>query len=154
LFSLVHIFPSRLGTSIWWRPGALLISPFNVKWRCSTQAGGVEGSKFCLFSVALPARCVSSVSPRFHFRKHAFCFLPLAAILESPKVYFLTSRLTNNLIMSVKKVFVFFFKKSIYNPCEINPDHHFLGKSITSMMIREMKKERGSTKESGELFMS
>jgi hypothetical protein len=30
-------------------PGALLASPFNVKWRFSVQAGGVEGSKFCLF---------------------------------------------------------------------------------------------------------
>jgi hypothetical protein len=46
------------------------------------QAGGVEGSKFCLFSVALPARCVSSISPSFHYRRLAFCFLPLAAILE------------------------------------------------------------------------
>jgi hypothetical protein len=43
----------------------------------------VEGSKFCLFFVTLTARCVSSISPRFHFRRHAFCFLPLAAILES-----------------------------------------------------------------------
>jgi hypothetical protein len=41
---------------------ALLVSPFNVKWRCSAQAGGVEGSKFCLFSVVLPVRCVSSIS--------------------------------------------------------------------------------------------
>jgi hypothetical protein len=47
-------------------------------------AGGVEGSKFCLFLVVLPARCVSSISPRFHYGRHAFCFLPLAAILESP----------------------------------------------------------------------
>jgi hypothetical protein len=39
--------------------------------------------KFCLFLVALPARCVSTVSPRSHFRRLAFCFLPLAAILES-----------------------------------------------------------------------
>jgi hypothetical protein len=30
-------------------PGALLVSLFNVKWRCSAWAGGVEGSKFCLF---------------------------------------------------------------------------------------------------------
>jgi hypothetical protein len=29
----------------------------------------------------------SSVSPRFYFRKHAFCFLPLVAILESPKIF-------------------------------------------------------------------
>jgi hypothetical protein len=63
--------------------GALLISPFNVKWRYSALAGGVEGSKFCLFSVVLPARCVSSISLRFHYRRHAFCFLSLAAILES-----------------------------------------------------------------------
>jgi SNF family Na+-dependent transporter len=46
-------------------------------------AGGVEGSKFCLSLVVLPARCVSSISPRFHYRRLAFCFLPLAAILES-----------------------------------------------------------------------
>jgi hypothetical protein len=65
-------------------PGALLVSPFNMKWRCFVPAGGVEGSKFCLFSVVLPARCVSSVSPRFHYRRHSFCFLPLATILESP----------------------------------------------------------------------
>jgi hypothetical protein len=47
------------------------------------QAGGVERSMFCLFSLLLPARCVSSISPRFHYRRHAFCFLPLATILES-----------------------------------------------------------------------
>jgi hypothetical protein len=62
---------------------ALLVSPFNVKWRCYVQAGGVEESKFCLFSVVFPVRCISSVSPRFYSRGHAFCFLPLAAILES-----------------------------------------------------------------------
>jgi hypothetical protein len=45
--------------------------------------GGVEESKFCLFSVVFPVRCISSISPRFYFRRHAFCFLPLAAILES-----------------------------------------------------------------------
>jgi hypothetical protein len=64
-------------------PGALLVSPFNMKWRFSAPAGGVEGSKFCLFSVILPAKCVSSVSPRFHYKRLSFCFLPLAAILES-----------------------------------------------------------------------
>jgi hypothetical protein len=66
--------------------GALLVSPFNVKWRFSALAGGVEGSKFCLFSVVLPARFVS-VSPRFHYRRHAFCFLPLAAILEFLEIF-------------------------------------------------------------------
>jgi hypothetical protein len=63
--------------------GALLVSPFNVKWRFSALAGGVEGSKLCLFSVIMPAKCVSSVSPRFHYRRLTFCFLPLAAIFES-----------------------------------------------------------------------
>jgi hypothetical protein len=63
--------------------GALLVSPFNVKWGCYAWAGGVEESKFCLFSVVFPVRCISSVSPRFYFRKHTFCFLPVAAILES-----------------------------------------------------------------------
>jgi hypothetical protein len=56
-----------------------------MKWRCSAQAGGVEESKFCLFSVVFPVRCISSVSPRFYFRRHAFCFLSLAAILDSPQ---------------------------------------------------------------------
>jgi hypothetical protein len=64
-------------------PGALLVSPFNVKWRFSALAGGMEGSKLCLFSVIMPAKCVSSFSPRFHYRRLAFCFLLLAAILES-----------------------------------------------------------------------
>jgi hypothetical protein len=63
--------------------GNLLVSPFNVEWGCYAQAGGVEESNFCLFLVIFPARCISSISPRFYFRKHAFCFLPLAAILES-----------------------------------------------------------------------
>jgi hypothetical protein len=67
---------------------ALLVSPFNVRWRFSAPAGGVEGSKFCLFSVIMPAKCVSSVSPRFHYRRLAFCFLPLAAILESSTIIF------------------------------------------------------------------
>jgi hypothetical protein len=44
-------------------PGAFLVSPFNMKWRFSVPAGGVEGSKFCLFSVILPEKCVSSISP-------------------------------------------------------------------------------------------
>jgi hypothetical protein len=63
--------------------GALLVSPFNMKWRCSEPAVGVEESKFCLFLVVLSERCVSSISPRFHYRRHTFCFLPLATILES-----------------------------------------------------------------------
>jgi hypothetical protein len=46
-------------------------------------AGSVEGSKLCLFSVIMPAKCVSSIFSRFHYGRLAFCFLPLAAILES-----------------------------------------------------------------------
>jgi hypothetical protein len=62
---------------------------FTVKWGCYAQAGGVEQSKFCLFLVVFPVRCISSVSPRVYFRRHAFCFLPLAAILEfSPSWFF------------------------------------------------------------------
>jgi hypothetical protein len=38
--------------------------------------------------VVFPARCISSISPRFYFRKHAFCLLPLVAILESPEQNF------------------------------------------------------------------
>jgi hypothetical protein len=38
--------------------------------------------------VIMPAKCVSSISPRFHYRRVAFCFLPLAAILESPTYIF------------------------------------------------------------------
>jgi hypothetical protein len=64
-------------------PGALIVSPFKVKWRFSAPTGGVEGSKLCLFSVIMPTKCVSGVSPRFYYRKLAFCFLPLATILES-----------------------------------------------------------------------
>jgi hypothetical protein len=36
----------------------------------------------------MPAKCVSSVSPRFHYRRVAFCFLPLAAILEFSARFF------------------------------------------------------------------
>jgi hypothetical protein len=57
-------------------PGAILVSPFNMKWRFSASAGGVEGSKLCLFSVIMPAKCVSSGFPRFHYRRLTFCFLP------------------------------------------------------------------------------
>jgi hypothetical protein len=63
--------------------GVLLVSPFNVEWGCYAWGEGVEESKFCLFSVVFLVRCISSVTPRFYFRRHVFCFLPLAAILES-----------------------------------------------------------------------
>jgi hypothetical protein len=68
--------------------GDLLVSPFTVEWRFYVQAGGVVVLEFYLFLVVFPARCISSVSPRFYFRKHAFCFFPLVAILESPIISF------------------------------------------------------------------
>jgi hypothetical protein len=68
---------------------SLLVSPFNVEWGCYAQAGGVEVSEFCLFLAVFPVSCISSISPRFYFRKHAFCFLPLVAILESQENNFL-----------------------------------------------------------------
>jgi hypothetical protein len=40
---VVRIFPSHLGTAVSGSVGALLVSPFNVKWECYAQAGGVEG---------------------------------------------------------------------------------------------------------------
>jgi hypothetical protein len=62
---------------------ALLVSPFNVERGCYVRAGVVEVSEFCLFLMVFPARCISSISPRFYFRKRASCFLPLVAILDS-----------------------------------------------------------------------
>jgi hypothetical protein len=80
---VVCIFPSSLELASG-GVGALLVSPFNVEWGCYAQAGDVEESEFCLFSVVFPVRCISSISLRFYFRKHAFCFLPLVTILEFP----------------------------------------------------------------------
>jgi hypothetical protein len=71
--------------------GAFLVSLFNVEWGCYAWAGVVEVLEFCLFLVVFPARCISRVSLRFYFRKHAFCFLPLVAIFSS---YFLTLRIS------------------------------------------------------------
>jgi hypothetical protein len=71
--------------------GSLLVSPFNVVWEWYAQAGGVEVLEFCFFLVVFPAMCISSFSPRVYFRKHAFCFLPLVAILESPTTEFDTT---------------------------------------------------------------
>jgi hypothetical protein len=65
-----------------------LVSLFTVEWGCYAWAGSVEKSEFCLLLVVFPVRCISSVSPRFYFRKHTFCFLPLVAILESLKCLF------------------------------------------------------------------
>jgi hypothetical protein len=62
-----------------------------MEWGCYAWARGVEESEFYLFLVVFPARCISSVSPRFYFRKHTFCFLPLVTILESLCAAFSTS---------------------------------------------------------------
>jgi hypothetical protein len=96
LWEVCVLLSSPCGQAVWVLPsggsmGALLVSLFNVKWRCYAQTGRVEESKFCFFSVVFPVRYISSVSPRFYFRKHAFCFLPLAAM-------FLISSLTSSVI--------------------------------------------------------
>jgi hypothetical protein len=70
---VVCVFPSRWVLASGGSVEALLVSPFNIKWGCYAWAGGVEESKFCLFSVFFPIRCTSSIFPRFYFRKHAFC---------------------------------------------------------------------------------
>jgi hypothetical protein len=101
-------------------PGALLVSPFNMKWRFSVLAGGVEGSKLCLFSVIIPAKCVCSVSPRFHYRRLAFCFLPLATILESP-------------------AFCFYSLLIFHSFCSLNRDEN-TKTGITNMIIRRNTK--------------
>jgi hypothetical protein len=67
--------------------GALLFSPFNMEWRFYAQAGSVEESKFFLFLVVVPVRCIHSISPRFYFRRQTFCFLPLAAIFSLAFLY-------------------------------------------------------------------
>jgi hypothetical protein len=92
--------------------GALLVSLFNVEWGCSAQAGGMEGPKFCLFSVVLPVRCISNVSSRFYFRRHTFCFLPLAAILEFRSFLFNTGNLMEVEVLNSKfgVQFLFFYR--------------------------------------------
>jgi hypothetical protein len=60
--------------------------------------------EFCLFLVVFPARCISSVSPRFYFRKHSFCFLPLVTILESPFSIFLFSLCVNLLYIKDREM--------------------------------------------------
>jgi hypothetical protein len=66
--------------------GALLVSPVNMKWGCYACTEGVEESKFFLLLVVFPVRCIASVSPRFYFRNHAFCFLPLVTIFVEPYI--------------------------------------------------------------------
>jgi hypothetical protein len=52
-------------------------------WRC----GGVKVIPFLSdYAYKVCLQCLSSVSPRFHYRRVTFCFLPLATILESPQL--------------------------------------------------------------------
>jgi hypothetical protein len=90
--------------------GALLVSLFNVKWRWYVWGGDVEELKFCLFSVVFPVRCISSVSPRFYIRRHSFCFLPLAAILES-----LLHRQFKKNIQTIYSSYLFDIDRSIHS---------------------------------------
>jgi hypothetical protein len=72
-----------------------------------------RGSMFCLFSVILPAKCVSSVPPRFNYRRLTFCFLPLAAILESPCLMLLNA-IINTIIFLIS---FSGFLLSVYSSC-------------------------------------
>jgi hypothetical protein len=95
--------PAPTGASLA-RPGLFIYSSR----KDSPPAGDVEESKACLFLVVLPARCVSSISPRFHCRWHAFCFLPLASIFES---------------LLIITLFCFIF---LFLLCRQSLDHRFL----------------------------
>jgi hypothetical protein len=87
---------------------ALLVSPFNVKWKWYAQAGGVEESKFCIFLVVFPVRCISSASPRFYFRRHAFC-------LEIVGIYQLFSICLVNLPSLSLTIFLFVYWVGFYS---------------------------------------
>jgi hypothetical protein len=43
----------------------------------------------------MPAMCVSSISPRFHYRRLAFCFLPVAAFLESQQIFYINGQIVS-----------------------------------------------------------
>jgi hypothetical protein len=64
--------------------GALLVFLFNVVWGFYAQAGGVEVSEFCLLLVVFSCQVYLQHLSKSYFRKHAFCILPVVAILESP----------------------------------------------------------------------
>jgi hypothetical protein len=55
--------------------GALLVSLFNVKWRFSEQAGGVEGSKFCQ-NLSFKSVTISLVALSFWKEHGAFMIIP------------------------------------------------------------------------------
>jgi hypothetical protein len=76
--------------------GALLVSPLNVELGCYVWTGYVEESEFCLFMVVFPVRLISSISPRFYFKKHTFCFFSLVTILEYPYKNFCINYLMYN----------------------------------------------------------
>jgi hypothetical protein len=81
---VVRVFPSHLGAGIWRHPRGP--PDFSIQREVEMLCAGwkCEGVKVLPLLGGLPAMCVSTISPRFHFRRHAFCFLPVAAILESP----------------------------------------------------------------------
>jgi hypothetical protein len=89
-----------------------------MEWGCYAWAGGVEESKFCLFLVAFPVKCISSISSRFYFRKHTFCFLPLATILESPEGHFFNNPNSNIFVAGVVPLFFFFFFSLLWSELE------------------------------------
>jgi hypothetical protein len=73
------LLPSRLGTGIWWcrsPPGFSVYRGVGVL--CAGWGCGDVGVLPLLGGFS--CKVFSSISPRFYFRKHAFCFLHLVAI--------------------------------------------------------------------------
>jgi hypothetical protein len=64
--------------------------------------------------VIMPAKCVSSIAPRFHYRRLAFCFLPLAAILASLILTFVLSfcSTAENILFQGLNSCLYFFNQS------------------------------------------
>jgi hypothetical protein len=80
---VVCVFPSGLGAGVWphGKPSWFL----HLTWSGDARRGlWVWRSQSFASSQFFPVRCISSICPRFYFRKHTFCFLRLASILESP----------------------------------------------------------------------
>jgi hypothetical protein len=75
---VVHVFPSLLVTAIWRQHG----SPpgFSIQREVEMLCTGWKCGRVTVLPLLSGFSCVS---PRFYLRKHAFCFLPLAAILKS-----------------------------------------------------------------------
>jgi hypothetical protein len=69
---------------------------------------GCEGVKVLPLLCGFSCKVYLSVSPRFYFRRHAFCFLPLIAILESSAIKFWISFFVKDVSYWLKFYFFLF----------------------------------------------